>query len=125
MNGSPEDWERLIGRLAEAGGNAMYHCLEDAVALLEKYPKKPVVRSRLLSAEEYDTLLQRQKGVCAICGRKPEERLVVDHDHSSGKVRGLLCSPCNLGLGIFEDDPGRLVAGAEYLGKMSAYHDGV
>lgn len=125
VNGSPEDWEHLIERLAKAGGNALYHWLEDAVALLEKYPKKPIIRRRLLSTKEYDTLLQRQGGVCAVCGRKPEERLVIDHDHLSGRVRGLLCSPCNLGLGIFEDDPDRLVAGAEYLRKMSAHHDGV
>ena len=58
-----------------------------------------------LSTEEYLTLLQSQNNVCAIC-KKPEDgkRLAVDHDHLSGKVRGLLCGQCNTGLGKFYDN---------------------
>lgn len=104
----------------------MYRHLENATALLEEYQKKPGVRSRLLSPEEYNMLLQHQGGVCAVCGRKSRERLVIDHDHSSGRVRGLLCNPCNLGLGLFKDDQKRFLAAVEYLRtrKTDADRDG-
>lgn len=49
-----------------------------------------------LTAQQYDQLLKRQGGKCAICRGKPKsKRLAVDHDHGSGEVRGLLCSRCN------------------------------
>ena len=69
-----------------------------------------------LSRLEYDTLLQMQGGVCAICSR-PESRkthsLAVDHNHQTGKVRGLLCSCCNRLVGRLEDPKGQ--AALQYL----------
>ena len=50
---------------------------------------------------------------CVICGSK--EQLVVDHDHVTGKVRGMLCNHCNRGLGHFRDDPMLLEFAAQYL----------
>jgi len=50
---------------------------------------------------------------CVICGR--EEKLVVDHDHKTGKIRGMLCNHCNRGLGHFRDDPTLLEFAAQYL----------
>ena len=50
---------------------------------------------------------------CVICGT--EETLVVDHDHTTGKVRGMLCNHCNRGLGHFRDDPTLLEFAAQYL----------
>lgn len=50
---------------------------------------------------------------CVICGS--EEKLVVDHDHNSGEIRGLLCNHCNRGLGHFRDDPMLLEFAAQYL----------
>jgi len=55
---------------------------------------------------------------CAICGRRASEigrPHAIDHDHGTGKVRGILCEPCNMGLGKFGDDPNRLEAAANYL----------
>jgi hypothetical protein len=50
---------------------------------------------------------------CVICGS--EEKLVVDHDHKTNKVRGMLCNHCNRGLGHFRDDPMLLEFAAQYL----------
>lgn len=68
-----------------------------------------------LSWEEFEALLEKQKGVCAICGTTREGTLGVDHDHKTGKVRGLLCKLCNRGIGIFEKDPGTLQRAIDYL----------
>ena len=52
-----------------------------------------------LTPEEYQSILTRQNGACAICQRHPRKRrLAVDHDHADGHVRGLLCDRCNRGL---------------------------
>jgi len=69
---------------------------------------------------EYERLLEAQDGRCAICGstdpRASRTRfLQIDHDHVTGKIRGLLCSPCNLGIGKFDEDLARLEAAARYL----------
>jgi hypothetical protein len=58
-----------------------------------------------LTPDQYDELLDAQGGVCAICERTPEEngnRLTVDHDHTTGKIRGLLCKVCNRDVGRIE-----------------------
>ena len=56
-------------------------------------------------------------GVCAICGGVSTDgrRLAVDHDHITKDVRGLLCQPCNVGLGVFGDSPEVLRLAADYL----------
>lgn len=72
---------------------------------------------------DYDAEFAAQNGVCAICGR-PERRLSrlgkvvalsIDHDHNTGKYRGLLCTGCNYGLGCFGDNPDRLRTALRYL----------
>ncbi len=57
-----------------------------------------------INLEQYAELLERQGNCCAICG-KPEfgQRLAIDHCHSTGIVRGLLCIHCNLSLGVYEN----------------------
>lgn len=62
-----------------------------------------------LSSEEYDALQKE----CALCGAT--ERLVVDHNHDTGEVRGVLCHKCNLGLGMFNDDTALLFRAIDYL----------
>jgi hypothetical protein len=68
---------------------------------------------------EYDKMLVRQKGSCAICSSTLNSsrytKLAVDHDHKTGKVRGLLCTGCNTALGLMKDSPIRLEKAAEYL----------
>lgn len=66
----------------------------------------------------YAALLAQQTGKCAICETTPNgTRLAIDHDHSSEKVRGLLCNSCNQGLGRFKDRPELLLRAASYLAK--------
>lgn len=76
-----------------------------------------------LTIEEYEALAEKQHGLCAIC-RRPETTvskdgrqwtLAVDHDHKTGTVRGLLCTPCNRGIGFLGDDADLLLTAAAYL----------
>jgi hypothetical protein len=71
-----------------------------------------------LTLDAYNALVDAQDGVCAICG-KPEQAkrgcLCVDHDHNTGQVRGLLCTRCNTGLGMFLDNPSLLLEAVAYL----------
>lgn len=60
-----------------------------------------------ISLADYNTMFEAQNGVCKICGTPPDsngkiKRLHIDHDHKTGKVRGLLCVTCNTGLGFVE-----------------------
>lgn len=57
-----------------------------------------------LTVDEYHSILASQKGRCYVCLKKPEDkRLVVDHNHDTGEVRGLLCHRCNSALGMLSD----------------------
>jgi hypothetical protein len=65
---------------------------------------------------DYQAMLARQKGLCAICEKEEAKRsLCVDHCHDTGRVRRLLCNRCNTGLGNFDDDPRRVLTAAAYL----------
>jgi len=74
-------------------------------------------RSYRLSLSDYQNLEDMQGGVCGICWHSPDDGqpLHVDHDHDTGKVRGLLCSRCNAALGLFKDSPEILVRAEDYL----------
>jgi hypothetical protein len=70
-----------------------------------------------MTLDEYNAMLAEQGGVCAVCSRPPTSgiSLHVDHDHATGRIRGLLCFRCNNALGDLEDDPALLRAAARYL----------
>jgi hypothetical protein len=74
-----------------------------------------------VSAAEVEVLVDEQGGVCPICGR-PEPGNV-DHDHVTGKVRGVLCFNCNGGLGQFRDDVDALSNAIGYLAGGDDLHD--
>lgn len=77
-----------------------------------------ILRGHGITQDQYDAMLSIQNGVCAICLTKETSRngfLVVDHCHTKGKVRKLLCVKCNVGLGHFRDDPQLLRKAADYL----------
>ncbi len=71
-----------------------------------------------IDLEEYYKILESQNNCCIICGiheSKMETMLSVDHCHTTGKIRGLLCHNCNIGLGNFKDDPKVMKKAIEYL----------
>lgn len=70
-----------------------------------------------LTSQSYDALLVAQENKCAICDERFEKSPNVDHDHSTGEVRGLLCTKCNVGLGMFRDSPVRLRKAAAYINR--------
>jgi hypothetical protein len=75
-----------------------------------------------ITIEEYDKILAEQDGRCAICGStdpgKGKTRFSVDHDHKTGKVRGLLCDPCNNGIARFNDNTDILKSAIYYITKF-------
>jgi hypothetical protein len=80
--------------------------------------KAHLKRTYKITPEQYEQMFEAQEGLCAIC-RQPEseyrKHLSIDHNHATGKVRGLLCHDCNLGLGKFKDDTNRLKMAIMYL----------
>lgn len=91
-----------------------------------KYRKFHLKTNFNLTLDDYDKLFQQQNGICAVC-KNPEiaknqfgnKRLAVDHNHLTGKIRGLLCSKCNGGLGNFDDNIDLLLNAIEYLRKTA------
>lgn len=95
--------------------------------------KNPDTRYRLrglsgFTERDYKRLFQQQKGCCLICSQKETSkskgkvtRLAVDHDHTTGKIRGLLCRRCNRAIGLFEDSPELLFNALHYLEEHVTY----
>lgn len=79
-----------------------------------------------LTAADYESMLAEQGGVCACCGQPETARhrsgtlfqLAVDHDHDTGRVRGLLCAVCNRALGLLGDSADRVRALVGYLERQ-------
>jgi hypothetical protein len=104
-------------------GKLKAHCKKCETDRLKRYAKteqgkkKSQERNRKyyygLDNFAYETLYKAQEGKCAIC--KKDIKLVVDHDHKTGKVRGLLCDWHNRALGLFQDNPEFLEEAAKYL----------
>lgn len=86
-----------------------------------KYRVKYIEKKFGINYEEYDRMMEEQEGVCAICGcpetKENAKYLAVDHDHNTGKIRGLLCNNCNRALGLLKDDVLVLQNAINYLNK--------
>lgn len=102
----------------------VYYLRPEAGKKRKEYTENPVNKERRrilnllreygLSGEEFKKMLRNQEDKCAIC----KEHLIkpcVDHCHSTGKVRGILCNTCNLAIGYLKDDPDLLKRAIEYL----------
>lgn len=76
-----------------------------------------LARSCQGDADQYQQLFEEQGGKCAICKQECHRRLAVDHNHETGKIRGLLCMNCNTGIGKLQDDVLLLEKAILYLKK--------
>lgn len=85
----------------------------------ERYKNIQLRRSYGITLGEYNVLLAAQGGVCAICGRSSVKALSVDHDASTGRIRGLLCQTHNMALGNFEHNSAFLRAAADYMDRAN------
>jgi hypothetical protein len=114
---------RFCGQLidANAHGRRVFcsdHCAEKDAAVLRREQNRSAVLGRYgLTVEEFDTMFAAQNERCAICqGTEPRgSNWSVDHDHDTGKVRGILCTDCNVGLGRFRDSESLLLTAIGYL----------
>lgn len=89
---------------------------DDPTRWREEAKEDALLRKYGIDMIGHETLSQSQLHVCYIC-RKPDlnRRLAVDHDHQTGKIRGLLCTTCNKGLGFLDDDLTKITSAINYL----------
>lgn len=92
----------------------------------KKYRENRIKNLFGITLKDYNEMLKKQNGRCAICGTKKVGRnqynnrsLGIDHDHKTGKIRGLLCNNCNTTLGFLKDNPLILIKAVKYLQKYS------
>jgi len=74
-----------------------------------------------ISYEEFKTIWDKQNGCCPICGIRfeTEDSCRIDHNHTTGIVRGLLCASCNTGIGLLKDSSEILIKASEYLNEQN------
>jgi hypothetical protein len=113
---------QLNWRMAE-GNKEKKKKYEDArhAANPEKRKEKAMKANYGITLEQYNTMWKLQKESCGICGAKETKGkgFHIDHDHKTGKVRGILCNQCNLGLGHFNDNVAKMLLAIEYLGRAA------
>lgn len=84
----------------------------------EYYRRGSLRRKYKMTYEHFERLWEEQSGRCAICTGELSRgtgRYAVDHCHTSGRIRGLLCSPCNTAIGLLREDPSVFAAALTYL----------
>ncbi len=120
-------WKEAILQKVEGEDDATYRRRFDKVSRAlkaEAYQGYDLKKNYGLSLAEYNAMSERQGHKCAICGQ-PEGmtirgkvvRLAVDHDHSTGAIRGLLCSTCNTAIGLLKESPDLFAKALQYLSK--------
>lgn len=78
-----------------------------------------------ITEQEFWTIYEEQDGCCAVCDKEIEaEGSAIDHNHTTGDVRGILCKNCNRALGLFGDSPSTLLQAAAYLMAKGFYGNG-
>lgn len=122
---------RKTGRRPECKECAKAYARDHHTRYAERRREQYVKRGRAeylrrlygIELEEFDRLLAEQGGRCAICQtpapQADEKAFCVDHDHVTGAVRGILCRPCNSGIGHLRDEPAIIRAALAYLERKA------
>lgn len=125
-------WNKGTGGCKRGHDPSLYVCLPSGVFVCLECKRENGAKYRLknrehinlsnrlgrynITLEEFKALWKKQNGTCAICGdRFQKKKYRIDHNHDTGEVRGILCTSCNSGLGLFNDSPEILLRAAEYL----------
>jgi hypothetical protein len=116
-NGDVKEWVQRNREKVNACNKRRYNSL--SLEEKKKRNRKQQISLYGLTVEQYDDILMKQNYICAIC-KNPEKSstkrfLSIDHNHTTGKVRGLLCDTCNRGLGHFFDNLDLLESAVLYL----------
>lgn len=83
-----------------------------------KFKNRIILKKFGISLDDYNKMFEKQKGCCGICNTHQSEfniSLAIDHCHTTGKIRGLLCNHCNMGIGLFNENIKTLEKSIEYL----------
>ena len=109
--------ECIKKRLRDKFNQNYHHNLEKKrIAYRNKHKFKNIKSQYGIEKDEYFVLITKSNGICSICNKKINNPQI-DHCHKTGKVRGILCANCNLGLGNFKDDINSLKNAIKYLEK--------
>lgn len=73
-----------------------------------------------LTLDQFNDMIQNQNGKCGICNKELGDRFCIDHCHSTGAVRGLLCHSCNSGIGLLGDTSSAVQKALDYLKKAES-----
>lgn len=113
------EWRETISEKIHKGWEAIKHKKQQNTRNKDKYKEKRLKYFYGISLQEYNKIFENQNGCCAICGepQKQQKALAVDHNHITGKIRGLLCPNCNRGIGYLKDNSHILQKAIQYLDK--------
>lgn len=106
------DWAREDRKKPMSASLRWYHANPD------RAKNCSLMKNHGITIEDFNRMLKSQGGLCAVCSRGMK-KACVDHDHTSGKIRELLCHPCNIALGMLRDSPDTARKAALYLEKHS------
>ncbi|QIG58689.1 endonuclease VII [Gordonia phage DatBoi] len=74
-----------------------------------------------ITTERFNALVEKQQSICPVCDEEQDPRdFVVDHDHATGEIRGLLCGNCNVAIGHLKDNPANALRAGRYLERSRA-----
>ncbi len=113
-----EEWKLNASKRMKNNKFAYKNGLTGNVTRRKEIGRKHQLKRYGLTLEEYDVILAKQSHKCKICEideTKLRIKLAVDHDHKTGKVRGLLCDKCNRGIGLLNEDIGTMSKAIIYL----------
>jgi hypothetical protein len=111
---NPEKWQEIQNNYKKVAKEKREKRLADDPL----YDRKANVKKYGITHNDYDDMYLNQDSKCACCGdeiKRIDKHTHIDHCHTTGKVRGILCKPCNIGIGEFKDSVDRLQKAIDYL----------